>query len=55
MEGIVDIFIHNVGSYGDKEEGFHVVEMMRVMTVECLVTVTVTVRAVAQLSHCEHQ
>jgi len=26
MEGIVNIFIHNVGSYGDKEEGFHVVE-----------------------------
>jgi hypothetical protein len=26
MEGIVNIFIHNVGSYGDKEEGFYVVE-----------------------------
>jgi hypothetical protein len=26
MEGIVNTFIHNVGSYGDKEEGFRVVE-----------------------------
>jgi hypothetical protein len=26
MEGTVNSFIHNVGSYGDKEEGFHVVE-----------------------------
>ena len=26
MEGTVNTFIHNVGSYGDKEEGFHVVE-----------------------------
>jgi hypothetical protein len=53
MEGTVSIFIHNVGSYGDKEEGFHVAQMMRVMTVECFMTVTV--RAVAQLSHCERQ
>jgi len=41
MEGIITIFIQNVGSYGDKEEGFHVVEMKQVMTVECLVIVTV--------------
>jgi len=26
MEGTVNVFIYNVGSYGDKEEGFHVVE-----------------------------
>jgi hypothetical protein len=26
MEGIVNIFIRNMGSYGDKEEVFHVVE-----------------------------
>ena len=24
VDGIVNIFVHNVGSYCDKEEGFHV-------------------------------